>query len=154
VATDADWLTTIGWQGKTRLQVAAMEEISEGVYRSAEPLPVTGTWKTMIRLHRGSEMSTVPVYLPEDPAIPAEEVPAKQSFERPLTEDKQVLQREKSDDVPAWIWAASGLVVLSCWLLLIGVIGWSLVRLSRAAGETPAAPSAGSQSPGRATIAV
>jgi hypothetical protein len=97
----------------------------------------------MIRVHKGSDLSLVPVYLPADPAIPAAEVPASAAFERKLTEDRQVLQREKSDDAPTWLWLTAGAVVLACWLLLIGLIGWSLVRLSRARPQDEA-ESAGS----------
>jgi hypothetical protein len=154
VARDADWVTTIAWQGQTKLQVEPMERVSDGVFRSAGPLPTTGTWKTMVRVHKGRELSLVPVYLPEDPAIPAEEVPAEPRFERALQEDKQVLQREKKDDVPAWLWIASGVVVLACWLGHIGLIGWALARLSRANGDAPSPPAAQRFARERETIAV
>jgi hypothetical protein len=154
VAEEADWLTTIAWQGQTRLQVGRLEEVAPGVWRSERALPTTGSWKTMIRVHKGSELSLVPVYLPADPAIPAEAVPAGASFERPLTEDKLVLQREKKEDAPTWLWLVAGAVVLACWLGLIGIIGWSLVRLSRAQPSAPERPAATRFTRERETIAV
>ena len=61
---------------------------------SNEPIPVYGDWKAEFRLHHGRSLLGVPVYLPNDPAIPAKEVPARASFERPFVRDKQILQRE------------------------------------------------------------
>ena len=39
--------------------------------KSTKPLPVHGTWKTLIRLQRDNYVAGLPVYLPEDSAIPA-----------------------------------------------------------------------------------
>ncbi len=55
---------------------------------------------TALGLHRCDTLASVPVFLPRDPAIPATEVPAPASFERPFAEDREVLQRERKDDVP------------------------------------------------------
>ena len=74
-AADAKWLTTTAWQGGG-LVVDRLERVREGVYRTNEPMPVHGTWKAEFRLHTGRSLLGVPVYLPEDPAIPAKEVPA------------------------------------------------------------------------------
>ena len=38
--------------------------------------PISGNWKSLIRLHTGSSIVAVPLYLPEDPAIPILEVAA------------------------------------------------------------------------------
>jgi hypothetical protein len=45
--------------------------VREGVYRSTEPVPTGGTWKTLVRVHRDASMLSVPVFLSDDPAIPA-----------------------------------------------------------------------------------
>src|SRR3712207_8704647 len=47
-----------------------LREVRDGVWRTTEPLPIRGSWKSMIRLHRGRTMASVPVYLPADPVIP------------------------------------------------------------------------------------
>ncbi len=110
-AKDAQWVQTTAWQGGG-LRVEQMEKVREGLYRTTEPIPVTGDWKTLVRVHRGRELAGIPVYLPADPAIPAPEVAAKPSFERPLVDETQILQRELKDDVPGWLWGAASLLVL------------------------------------------
>jgi hypothetical protein len=83
-ADEARWFQASAWQGGG-LVLADMDEVSTGVYRSHEPVPVGGNWKTLIRLHRGGELMTVPVFLPADPAIHEPEISAvdrTQNFER------------------------------------------------------------------------
>ena len=52
-------------------------EVSPGVYRTTEPLPVYGNWKTTLRLHKGSAVQGLAVYFPEDKAIPVKAVPGR-----------------------------------------------------------------------------
>lgn len=85
----------------------------------------------MVRLHRGRELAGVPIYLPADPAIPVEGVAAAPRFERAFVRDHELLQRERLDDVPGWLWGAAGLVVLALTAALLALIGWALVRLAR-----------------------
>ena len=78
-ADDARWLTMTSWQGgpsQSVVQPLGRARASPGAYRTTEPVPVSGTWKSILRLHRGDEVLGLPVFLPEDTAIPAEEVPA------------------------------------------------------------------------------
>ena len=82
-ADDANWLTATSWQGGG-LVVDRLERVSEGVYRTTEPMPVTGDWKTMIRLHSGNALTALGVYLPADPAIPVAGIPARPEFDRGL----------------------------------------------------------------------
>ncbi len=79
-------MQTTAWQGGG-LRVDQMEKVREGVYRTTEPIPVSGEWKTLVRLHRGRELAGIPVFLPADPAIPAPAVAAKPSFNRPLVDE-------------------------------------------------------------------
>lgn len=75
-AADASWFQASSWQGGG-LELAEMEPTGvPGQYRSAEPVPVDGHWKTLLRLHRGAEMMAVPIYLPADPDIHEPEIPA------------------------------------------------------------------------------
>jgi hypothetical protein len=139
VTRDHDWLTAIAWQGRDKLIVEPLQRIGDGVYRTSSPVPVHGTWKTAIRLHRGRDLATVPVYLPADPGIPAAEVPAPSRFERALVADREVLQRERKPGVAGWLWAAAGVVVLGCSALLLALMGWSLARLAASGVDRPAA---------------
>jgi hypothetical protein len=130
-AEEANWLQAIAWQGKTRLALEPLERGGEGVYRTAEPVPTGGSWKTLVRLHRDDSLLSVPVYLPEDPAIPAKGVPLERNVTRALVYDHELLQRERKKGVsgalPAVAYGIVGLIVL----LFIGVLGWALTRLAR-----------------------
>jgi hypothetical protein len=133
-AEDAQWVQTTAWQGGG-LRVEQMKKVGEGVYRTTEPIPVTGDWKTLVRVHRGRELAGIPVYLPADPAIPAPEVAAKPSFERPLVDETQILQRELKDDVPGWLWGAASLIVLVISVSFVLALGWGTSRLARGPRE-------------------
>jgi len=115
--------------------------VAPGVYRSA-PLPVSGTWKTSIRLQSGDTMGAVAVFAPEDSAIPAAEIPAPARFERQLGDDRELLQRERKDGVPNWSIIAFGLAVAAFVAALLFVAGVALVRVSRT-GRTPTASDSG-----------
>ena len=87
-----------------------------------------------------SALLGLPIFLPEDPAIPAPEVPATASFERGFIDETEILQRELKSDVPSYLatvaYSIVGLIVLSLLILL----GWVLIRLARAgAGAEPPA---------------
>ncbi len=137
-AKDAQWVQTTAWQGGG-LRVEQLEKVREGVYRTTEPIPVSGDWKTLVRLHRGRELAGIPVFLPADPAIPAPAVPARPSFERPLVDETKILQRELKDDVPGWLWGAASLIVLVISVSFVLALGWGTSRLARGARE-PGAP--------------
>lgn len=75
-ADDAYWFQASSWQGGG-LELATMEPTgAPGEFRSSQPLPADGLWKTLLRLHRGSEMMALPIYLPADPEIDEPEIPA------------------------------------------------------------------------------
>jgi hypothetical protein len=137
VARDPDWLYTTAWQGGEPVRTEPLREVSPDVYRS-EPLPVTGTWKSSIRVQRGNEMGAIPVFAPADSAIPVDEIPAPPSFTRQLGDDRELLQRERKDGIPDWSIIAFGLGVAACVLALLVAAGVALVRVSGGSG----APSA------------
>jgi hypothetical protein len=114
--------------------------VRQGVYRSREPIPVHGEWKTLLRLHTGRSLLGLPVYLPGDRAIPVEPVEAPASFTRGFVDETEILQRELKDDVPGWIWAVSSFVVLAIALALIAALAWGVSRVGgagRAARRPP-----------------
>ncbi len=134
-AQDADWLYAMAWQGKEHKVVYGdLERIADGVYRTTTPLPVYGTWKAFIRLHKGSVMQSVPVYMPADSAIGVPAVPARAQMTRALQRDLTLLQRERKPDVPGWLFnLASALVALATVALAL-LLGWALVRQARGIG--------------------
>jgi hypothetical protein len=120
--------------------VDELEPVGDGTYRTSEPIPVHGEWKTLIRLHSGKSLYGLPVYLPEDEAIPAEEVPARPSFEREFVADHTILQREQKAAAPGLTAIAYG-TVLGIALSLLGLLAWGLHRLTTAVTRGQAGPS-------------
>jgi hypothetical protein len=136
---DANWLVALGWQGQTTLALEELERVGEGVYRTANPIPAGGTWKTLLRVHRDDSLLVAPVYMPGDPAIPAPEVPLRRSVTRELVYDHELLQREVKDDVPSALPGVAYGIVGAIVLVFIGVLGWALARLATAFAREPAA---------------
>jgi hypothetical protein len=136
VADDAFWLQAISWQGGG-LVVDQLERVSPGVYRTTKPLPVNGTWKTLIRLQSDNYVAGLPIYLPEDSAIPAPAVNATASFDRPFTDETQILQRELRSGVPGYLAGIAYTVVGSIVLSLLVLLGWVLNRIARTDDQRP-----------------
>ena len=137
IAEDAIWFQTLSWQGREwdrgTKRMVDFEEIEPGVYRTMEPVPVEGDWKSLIRLHNEGYLVALPIYMPEDHAIPAEEVPASAHFERDFIDDKQLLQREaKTDNVGLMRIGYSLLGALG--LAWLAAFGWGLLRLGNDGG--------------------
>ena len=131
---DPRWVTAIAWQGGEKLHLEHLSESAPGVYETSEPLPVDGSWKALIRVHQDDALLGLPIFLPEDPAIPAREVPATATFERPFVDETEILQRELKDDVPGSLAVVAYLIVGAIVLALIVLLGWVLRRLG-GAGE-------------------
>jgi hypothetical protein len=144
-ATDgAEFLNVTAWQGGG-LEVDELGKVGPGVYRTTDPIPVHSDWKALVRLSRGDTLSAIPVYLPADPAIPAEGVPASRRFEREMVPDHEILQRE-AKDAAGWLTAFAYLVVLAMTLAFLTLLIWGLHRLALN-GE--AEPQRGAPSPAR-----
>jgi hypothetical protein len=125
---DANFANVTAWQGGGSV-ISDLHEVAPGVYRTTEPIPVHAGWKAMVRVHTGSSLVAVPIYLPRDAAIPAPEVPARASFERPFVRDVKVLQREQKSGVPGVLKLIAYLTVASIAALALLLIGWALLRL-------------------------
>ncbi|MFI6866078.1 hypothetical protein [Nocardia sp. NPDC050406] len=139
VSSDAEWVQILSWQGGTGaatpgrgLVVDELREVGRGHYVSTRSVPAHGEWKTVLRLHDGTVLTSLPVYLPDDPAIGAQGVPAVGDFTRPFVSEITVLQRERSFDHPAWLYTAACLIVLVCSLALIWALSWGAARLNLA----------------------
>src|SRR3954464_2994970 len=128
-ADGAKWVSVTAWQGGG-LVVNRLKKISEGVYETTKPIPANGDWKSLLRVHRGDAILGAPIYLPNDPAIPAKGVPAKTEMTRPLTADHKILQREsKSASGILPLLAYLGVLVIA--LALCALMTWGLGRLAR-----------------------
>jgi hypothetical protein len=133
-ADGANWFNVLWWQGSDGSSdggssTTELVEQGDGVYRTKEPVPISGNGKTMLRLHTGTSMQAVPIYLPVDPAIPADGVPAGDGM-RTFQADKRILQREaRTDNVNLERAAYAALALVAAgWMV---VISWALMRLER-----------------------
>jgi hypothetical protein len=140
-ARDARWLDVTAWQGGASV-VDLLKQIGPGVYRTTKPIPVYGNWKVTVRLHKGSALMGLPVYFPNDPAIPVGAVPAQPHFDRAFVRDKKNLQREQKGNVPGFLTGLAYVAVLLIWLGMLAALGWGLARLARTSPDEggPTAP--------------
>jgi hypothetical protein len=156
-AEDANWLYILAWAGGDDRLVDRLHRIDEGVYRSTEPIPLSGDWKVGLRLQRGRERGAVPMRLPVDAGLPnaqqripavatadelrrameesaGAELPAPASFTRPFGDDNLIVLRETRGDVPGWLWAAAMGLSAILWGLFIAGLVLGLGRMARRAG--------------------
>jgi hypothetical protein len=133
-ADGAKWFTVTAWQGDGRLVVDRLERVSEGVYRTTKAIPVHGSWKAMVRLHKGNSIVALPIYAPRDTAIPVAGINAPARFERSFQSDKELLQREARTQDDAVTYAAYG-TVLGLALALIALLAWGIHRVAATAGR-------------------
>jgi hypothetical protein len=131
---DPDWVTILSWQGRMEnhrgLVIDRLERVGPGHYRSTQPVPVWGSWKTLLRVQDGYTMTAVPIYEPADDAIPAAEVPALAQSTRSFTHEVTILQRERDQNAPAWLFTAGSIVVLILTLLVIAALTWGAGRIN------------------------
>ena len=127
-AANAEWFDVTAWQGGG-LVVDPLQRVGPGVYRTTEPIPVYGNWKTMVRFHKGNSLTALPIYLPRDAAIPVGEVPAPAHFTRSFGSEHKLLQREQKGGSPVLV-AIAYSTVAAITLSLLALLAWALHRLS------------------------
>ncbi|AGB26442.1 hypothetical protein Mycsm_06289 [Mycobacterium sp. JS623] len=139
ISENPNWVAILAWQGHLNNErgrvIDNLEKVGPGHYRSTEPVPVWGTWKTLLRLHDGKTLTAVPIYLAGDPGIGAKEVPAEASFTRPFVAEITILQRERNPETPAVLWTVGCVVVLFCTLVMLGGLSWGAGRINRTEGS-------------------
>ena len=126
-ASGATAFAVSSWQGGGRV-TAFFDEVGPGRYRSEKAVPVTGDWKTVVSLQRGSEVMATPVYLPADPSIGAEAVPLVPERVGPFVRNTTLLLREQHPGpagpaVAVWLGFATALAV---W---VGLMAMTAVRV-------------------------
>ena len=135
-ADDATAFGIVSWQGGGRVS-ASLDRVGPGRYESSAPLPVTGSWKTMVGLQRGDQVMAAPIYMPADPEIGAPEVPAVAERREPFVRDTDLLLRE-SKDGPTWPALAAYAGVALVTSLWFGVLALAATRISPGARPDPA----------------
>jgi hypothetical protein len=145
-AKDAVWFYALSWQGRGPeadavdpptdpeagapgiVRVALEPTGRPGEYVSAGELPMYGSWKTLLRLHRApTTMLALPLHAPDDPAISGargREVLARDGDVVRVAPEKQFLQREIKEDVPGWLSATGYALVIGSWLAMLLFFGW------------------------------
>lgn len=149
ISADPEWVSILAWQGGLAndrgLVVDRLERVGPGRYRSTQPIPVSGSWKTVLRVQDGTTMAGVPLFLPADAGIGAPETPALESGTRPFVQEITLLQRERNLNHPSWLFTVASLVVLVCTLILIAGLTWGAGRIN--ARELAAGAKAGEPRP-------
>jgi hypothetical protein len=144
ISADPEWVTILSWQGGIAndrgLAIDKLKNVGPGHYVSTQPIPVWGKWKTLLRVQDGTTMAGVPIFLPADPGIGAVETPALASSTRPFVQEITILQRERNQNHPDWLFTAAALVVLACTLVLIAVLTWGAGRINARESFTGSEP--------------
>ena len=101
---DPNWFETFAWQGGS-LARSPMVRVGPAEWRTEQPVPVGGTWKTMIRIANDDVLAAAPVHFPRDEEIGADEIPVVAERTVPLDRDTRLLMREArgGSSVPATI---------------------------------------------------
>jgi hypothetical protein len=137
VSDRPDWVTILSWQGRMEngrgLVIDRLDRVGPGHYRSTQPVPVWGSWKTLLRVQDGYTMTAVPIWEPADDAIPAAEVPALAQTTRPFVQEITILQRERDLNAPGWLFTAGSVLVLIFTLMVIAALAWGAGRINNAA---------------------
>ncbi len=139
-ADEARWFQASAWQGGG-LVLADFDKVGPGTYRTQDPVPVDGKWKTLIRLHRGGELMAVPVFLPSDAEIGEPEISAidrTQAFE---SETEYLLRETRpNDQFVAWFIYGLLAVVFFVWVGAFVLGAARVVRSSRSVTPGAKAP--------------
>jgi hypothetical protein len=126
-ARDNQWFEVLSWQGRTPgqlRQLTGLREVGPGRYVTERPVPVTGNWKTMLRLAKGTHLMALPVYLPASPQADRAGVPVGPRSGA-MQADTFVLQREARGG-PAWLTTTAYAVLAVVVAVWLGLLAWAL----------------------------
>ncbi|CAB4945772.1 unannotated protein [freshwater metagenome] len=137
VTDGAHWVQAMGWQGRGSF-VDPLTEQPDGSWTTDARIPVTGNWKSMVRVHAGRTMLAAPVFMRPDPAIDFAGMPLRPEVTRQMVFDQRVLQIERKDDVPGWLWTPAIILVLGMVLVLAYATGRTAAHVGRAGRPVPA----------------
>jgi hypothetical protein len=149
LAQRAQLRQVLAWQGGNRV-ARQLDEVAPGLYRTDGPIPLSGDYKTNLRLQSGRAFVALPLHLPREPSIPTPGVVRPEHFTATFVSDVDAMQTERRDYVPGWLWTPSALLMLLlCGLFVLG-ISTGLARVASAADATP--PRAPTPTPGRRRV--
>lgn len=143
VDDDPTWVQITAWQGGGEGVVTDnLEKVGDNTYESTIPIPVGGSWKTLLRVQDGRTLTAAPIYLAPDEAIDAEEFTVTDGEPVEFVPEIEILQRERDFSAPAWLWGVANLVVLVTSLAVLIGICVSVSRFSSRLREQAAADAA------------
>jgi hypothetical protein len=126
-ARDNQWFEVLSWQGRTPgqlRQLTGLREVGPGRYVTERPVPVTGNWKTMLRLAKGTHLMALPVYLPASPQADRAGIPVGPRSGA-MQADTFILQREARGG-PAWLTTTAYAVLAVVVAVWLGLLAWAL----------------------------
>ena len=135
-AEGASWFNAVAWQGGGR-RTAVMEPAGDGRWRSSAPLPLTGEWKTALRLHKDRGMIALALHMPRDSGVPTPGVSRPERFSALMVPDMEVVQTERRDYVPGWLWTPAALLMLALCGLFVAALSAGIVRATTDAPGDP-----------------
>jgi NAD(P)-dependent dehydrogenase (short-subunit alcohol dehydrogenase family) len=132
VVANANWFEAFAWQGGALHRVALDRVGDTNEWRTAEPIPYGGSWKTLIRLANGTEMVAAPVWFPADEEIGAPEIPLVPERTVTMARDTKLLMREAhAGDTTAALVAYLCLGLFAALWLTLLALGLRSRRLDR-----------------------
>jgi hypothetical protein len=126
-ARDNQWFEVLSWQGRTpghTRQLTQLREVAPGHYVTERPVPVTGNWKTMLRLAKGPHVMALPIYLPPSPQAKRPGIPVA-ARSGPMVADTYLLQREARGG-PAWLTTTAYAVLAAIVAVWLALLTWAL----------------------------
>lgn len=127
---DPNWLYALGWQGGGRYLNHLVRQ-PDGSWITTQPVPIDGTWKTMVRVHEGRVMLSAPIRFPADAELDFAGFPAQPQMTRAFMGDTALMQIERKAGVSSLAWNAATIAVLSTNLLMVLLMGLVSTRLGR-----------------------
>jgi hypothetical protein len=121
------WFEVLSWQGRTPghlRQLTKLRQVARGRYITERPVPVTGNWKTMLRLAKGTHLMALPVYLPPSPQASRPGVPVA-ARSGAMTADTFILQREARGG-PRWLTTTAYVVLAVIVAIWLALLTWAL----------------------------
>jgi hypothetical protein len=116
------WFQVMSWQGGG-LEATDLRETSPGRWVAEAPVAIGGNHKTVLRLHRGHQMMSVPIWLPADPEIGAAVIPA---VDRTMAfqPETDYLLRETKPGAQWFAWVVYALLALvtTAWITGFGLV--------------------------------
>jgi hypothetical protein len=138
----ADWFTILAWQGGGRRLIRLQAE-GAGRWRSAEPVPTGGAWKSVVYLASGPTMLAAPIYFPPDPTYGSPGYQAGPVMKRSFEPSPELITSESHGGAP-WVALAAYLalaVLAAGWLLSLALAARRVSALApvpaRALGGAP-----------------